>query len=76
MISIVSFKEMGSRAGFLQISKENVGFQNYMLCNSEQQRENNNMLQFGQMPTEIQLAITEEYNLYAEITEILRISLR
>lgn len=47
-----------------------------MLCNSEQQRENNNMLQFGQMPTEIQLAITEEYNLYAEITEILRISLR
>lgn len=76
MISIVSFKEMGSRAGFLQISKENVGFQNYMLCNSEQQRENNNMLQFGQMPTEIQLAITDEYNLYAEITEILRISLR
>lgn len=76
MISIVSFKEMGSRAGCLQISKENVGFQNYMLCNSEQQRENNNMLQFGQMPTEIQLAITEEYNLYAEITEILRVSLR
>lgn len=76
MISIVSFKEMGSRAGFLQISKENVGFQNYMLCNSEQQRENNNMLQFGQMPTEIQLAITDEYNLYAEITEILRVSLR
>lgn len=34
------------------------------------------MLQFGQMPTEIQLAITDEYNLYAEITEILRISLR
>lgn len=67
---------MGSRAGFLQISKENVGFQNYMLCNSEQQWENNNMLQFGQMPTEIQLAITDEYNLYAEITEILRVSLR